>query len=38
MKPGNIYVTFSGSRGQSVPTSLFRIDDESTLHPSPPRS
>ncbi len=29
---GNIYVTFSGSRGQSVPTSLFRIDDESTLH------
>jgi sugar lactone lactonase YvrE len=30
---GNIFVTFSGSRGQSVPTSLFRIDDESTLHP-----
>jgi len=30
---GNVYVTFSGSRGQSVPTSLFRIDDESTLHP-----
>jgi sugar lactone lactonase YvrE len=30
---GNIYVTFSGSRGQSVPNSLFRIDDESTLHP-----
>jgi sugar lactone lactonase YvrE len=30
---GNIYVTFSGSRGQTVPTSLFRIDDESTLHP-----
>ena len=30
---GNIYVTFSGSRGQSVPTSLFRIDDESALHP-----
>jgi DNA-binding beta-propeller fold protein YncE len=30
---GNIYVTFSGSRGQAVPTSLFRIDDESTLHP-----
>jgi DNA-binding beta-propeller fold protein YncE len=29
----NIYVTFSGSRGQTVPTSLFRIDDESTLHP-----
>jgi sugar lactone lactonase YvrE len=29
---GNVYVTFSGSRGQSVPTSLFRIDDESTLH------
>jgi sugar lactone lactonase YvrE len=29
---GNIYVTFSGARGQSVPTSLFRIDDESTLH------
>ena len=33
MTAGNIYVTFSGSRGQSVPTSLFRIDDESTLHP-----
>ena len=32
---GNIYVTFSGSRGQSVPTSLFRIDDESTLRPIP---
>jgi sugar lactone lactonase YvrE len=30
---GNIYVTFSGSRGQAVPTSLFRIDDESVLHP-----
>jgi sugar lactone lactonase YvrE len=30
---GNIYVTFSGSRGQAVPTSLFRIDDESILHP-----
>lgn len=30
---GNIFVTFSGGRGQSVPTSLFRIDDESTLHP-----
>jgi sugar lactone lactonase YvrE len=30
---GNIYVTFSGSRGQSVPTSLFRIDDESNIHP-----
>jgi sugar lactone lactonase YvrE len=29
----NIYVTFSGSRGQAVTTSLFRIDDESTLHP-----
>ncbi len=29
---GNVYVTFSGSRGQSVPTSLFRIDDESNLH------
>ncbi|MDR3763753.1 MAG: IPT/TIG domain-containing protein [Acidobacteriota bacterium] len=28
----NIYTTFSGPRGQSVPTSLFRIDDESTLH------
>jgi sugar lactone lactonase YvrE len=28
----NVYVTFSGSRGQSVPTSLFRIDEESTLH------
>ncbi len=30
---GNIYVTFSGTRGQSVPTSLFRIDDESAVHP-----
>jgi sugar lactone lactonase YvrE len=30
---GNIYVTFSGTRGQSVPISLFRIDDESTLQP-----
>jgi sugar lactone lactonase YvrE len=30
---GNIYVTFSGSRGQSVPTSLFRIDDGSIIHP-----
>ena len=29
----NVYVTFSGSRGQSVPTSLFRIDDGSELHP-----
>src|SRR6266516_1053564 len=29
----NVYVTFSGSRGQSVPTSLFRIDDGSDLHP-----
>ena len=28
-----VYVTFSGSRGQSVPTSLFRIDDGSELHP-----
>jgi sugar lactone lactonase YvrE len=32
---GNVFVTFSGSRGQSVPTSLFRIDDESTLHAIP---
>ncbi len=32
---GNIYITFSGGRGQSVPTSLFRIDDESVLHPIP---
>ncbi len=30
---GNIFVTFSGGRGQSVPNALFRIDDESTLHP-----
>ena len=30
---GNIYVTFSGTRGQSMPTSLFRIDDESAVHP-----
>jgi sugar lactone lactonase YvrE len=28
----NIYVTFSGSRGQSVPASLFRIDEDSALH------
>ena len=28
----NVYTTLSGPRGQSVPTSLFRIDDESTLH------
>jgi sugar lactone lactonase YvrE len=30
---GNIYVTYSGTRGQSVPTALFRIDDESAVHP-----
>jgi sugar lactone lactonase YvrE len=30
---GNIYTTFSGGRGQSVPTSLYRIDDSSVLHP-----
>jgi sugar lactone lactonase YvrE len=29
----NVYTTFSGGRGQSVPNSLFRIDDESVLHP-----
>ena len=30
---GNIYITFSGSRGQAVPTSLFRIDNETGLTP-----
>ncbi len=29
----NIYITFSGGRGQSVPTSLYRIDDSSIVHP-----
>jgi len=29
----NIYITFSGGRGQSVPTPLYRIDDSSVLRP-----
>lgn len=32
---GNIYTTFSGSRGQNVPHSLFRLNDEATLRPLP---
>src|SRR5207245_2325882 len=30
---GNIYVTFSGSRGQQVPVSLFRIDTNYVMKP-----
>ncbi len=30
---GNIYATFSGERGQSVPVSIFRIDAESNVKP-----
>ncbi|HJT46008.1 MAG TPA: IPT/TIG domain-containing protein [Terriglobales bacterium] len=30
---GNIYVTFSGSRGQKVPVSIFKIDTNYTLKP-----
>ena len=30
---GNIYVTFSGSRGQKVPVSIFRIDTNYTVKP-----
>jgi sugar lactone lactonase YvrE len=30
---GNIYVTFSGSRGQQVPVSLFKIDTNYTVKP-----
>lgn len=30
---GNIFATFSGSRGQSVPVAVFRIDPEFKVHP-----
>src|SRR5262249_8034398 len=30
---GNIYVTFSGSRGQKVPVSIFRIDTNYNVKP-----
>src|SRR6266498_2763597 len=30
---GNIYVTFSGSRGQKVPVSIFKIDTNYTVRP-----
>jgi len=30
---GNIYVTFSGSRGQKVPVSIFKIDTNYTMKP-----
>jgi sugar lactone lactonase YvrE len=30
---GNIYVTFSGSRGQKVPVAIFRIDTSYTVKP-----
>jgi sugar lactone lactonase YvrE len=30
---GNIYVTFSGSRGQKVPVAIYRIDDFHTARP-----
>jgi sugar lactone lactonase YvrE len=30
---GNIYTTFSGSRGQKVPVSVFRIDREHVMRP-----
>ncbi|HUK49377.1 MAG TPA: IPT/TIG domain-containing protein, partial [Terriglobales bacterium] len=30
---GNIYVTFSGSRGQKVPVSIFKIDTNYTVKP-----
>src|ERR1700674_1873685 len=28
---GNIYVTFSGTRGQKVPVAIYRIDDNSKI-------
>ena len=34
---GNIYVTFSGSRGQKVPVSIFKIDTNYNVKPSSPR-
>lgn len=30
---GNIYVTFSGARGQKVPVSLFKLDTSYTMKP-----
>ena len=30
---GNIYVTFSGSRGQKVPVAIFKIDTDYTMKP-----
>jgi sugar lactone lactonase YvrE len=30
---GNIYTTFSGSRGQKVPVSVFKIDAQHEVHP-----
>lgn len=30
---GNIYVTFSGGRGQKVPVAIYRIDQEFTIKP-----
>jgi sugar lactone lactonase YvrE len=30
---GNIYVTFSGSRGQKVPVAIYRIDDSYNMKP-----
>lgn len=30
---GNIYITFSGSRGQKVPVAIYRIDDSFTATP-----
>lgn len=30
---GNIFTTFSGSRGQKVPVSVYKIDRDRTMHP-----
>ena len=32
-REGNLFVTFSGSRGQKVPVSVFRIDQEGNVKP-----
>ncbi len=32
-REGNLYTTFSGSRGQKVPVSVFRIDQEGNVKP-----
>jgi sugar lactone lactonase YvrE len=32
-REGNIYVTFSGSRGQKVPVAIFKVDTNYTLKP-----